>query len=81
MNKIISRCRNKFVKINSNVSTLLLGGISTNPTIHSIYHYSLLNYKSCLKEISKFIIRLLFSQKIYFRIIFYFKYSFEVKNI
>ena len=80
MNKIISRCRNKFIKINSDVSTLHLGGISTYPTINSIQHYSLLNYKACLKETLKFIIKLLFPLRTYFRIIFYFKYTFKVKN-
>ena len=77
MSRVISKNRNRLKKINMNISILSLGGISTNPSINTILHYFKINLILCFKEISKFIIKIFSTKKIYYRIIYCLKYKYK----
>jgi len=77
MSNIVAKNRNRFKKINMNITVHNLGGVSTNPTVKTALHYLKLNLNLFNKEILKFIVKLLVTQKIYYRIIYLFKYKYK----
>jgi hypothetical protein len=79
MSRIINNNKKKIIKINENITIHSLGGISTTPSIKTIRHYFKINLILCLKECLKFIIKKLFTNKIYFRIIYLLKYKCKKK--
>jgi hypothetical protein len=79
MSRIINNKKKKIIKINKNISIHSLGGVSTTPSIKTISHYFKINLILCFKEFLKFIIKKLFTNKIYFRIIYFVKYKYKKK--
>lgn len=77
MNKVIKKSRGKLCKINLNISTLSLGGISTNPSINTIKIYYRINLFLFFKEFLKLTINLFFSKRFYYMIIYFYKYKFK----
>lgn len=77
MSRVVAKNKHRFKKININISVLSLGGISTNPNIKTILHYYKLNLNLFLKEILKFTIKLFTTKKIYYRVIYFFKYKYK----
>ena len=61
-------------KINSIISVHTLGGVSTNPTFFSIKDNFRFSFQSGLKEIIKFILKILINKKKYYEIIFHRNY-------
>jgi hypothetical protein len=80
MSRIINNNKKKIIKIYKSISIHSLGGISTNPSIKTISHYFKINLILCLKEFLKLIIKKLFTNKIYFRIIYFVKYKYKKKK-
>ena len=81
MKEVISACKNNFKKINTTVSVLELGGISTNPSASTALHYAKINFYSSIKEFIKFILRLTVGNNLYYKIIYFFKYKHVKKEI
>ena len=80
MSRVVAKNKHRFKKININISTLSLGGVSTNPTIKTILHYFKINLNLFIKETLKFIINVFLTKKIYYRIIYCVKYKYFKKN-
>jgi hypothetical protein len=79
MSRIIHNNKKKIIKINKNISIHSLGGVSTTPSPKTILHYLKINLILCFKEFLKFIIKKLFTKKIYYRIIYLVKYKYKKK--
>jgi hypothetical protein len=77
MSRIINNNKKKFIKIYKNITIHALGGISTRPSIKTISHYFKINLFLCLKEFIKFILRILVTNKFYFRLIYFIKYKYK----
>jgi hypothetical protein len=77
MSKIINNNEKKFIKVNKNISIHSLGGVSTNPSIKTIFHYFKIDLILCFKEFLKFILKILLSKKLYFRFIYFVKYEYK----
>jgi hypothetical protein len=77
MSRLINNNKKKIIKVNKNISIHSLGGVSTSPSTKTISHYFKINLILCLKEFLKFIIKKLFTNKIYFRIIYFVKYKYK----
>jgi hypothetical protein len=77
MSKIINNNKKKFIKINKNITIHSLGGISTSPSIETISHYFEINLILFFKELLKFILKILLTKKIYFRVIYVLKYRYK----
>jgi hypothetical protein len=77
MSRIINNNKKKIIKINKNISIHSLGGVSTNPSIKTILHYSKINLILCIKEFLKFILKIILSKKFYFRFIYFVKYKYK----
>ena len=75
MKKIIFLFKNSIKKINITIGILELGGISTNPSIKTVLHFAKIDLYSCIKEFLKLNIKLIFGQKLYYKIIYYMKYE------
>ena len=58
-----------YKKINLKISILSLGGISTNPKLDSIKEYFSFSLKEGLKELLKFFIKAILSNKNFYKII------------
>jgi hypothetical protein len=59
-----------YKKINLKMSVLSLGGISSNPELISIKEYFSFSIKEGTKELLKFFIKIIFSRKNFYKIIF-----------
>jgi hypothetical protein len=59
-----------YKKINLKMSVLYLGGISSNPELISIKEYFSFSIKEGTKELLKFFIKIIFSRKNFYKIIF-----------
>lgn len=66
-----------YKKINSKISILSLGGISSDPKLLSIKEYFSFSIKEGLKETLKFLIKLIFNKNNFYKIIF--KKNFNLK--
>jgi hypothetical protein len=77
MSKIIKKSKSNICKIKLNISTLSLGGISTNPSINTLKIYYRISLFLFYKEFLKFTINLFFSKKFYYLIIYFYKYNFK----
>jgi len=67
---------NGLVKVNYNLVIQNLDGQSSNPSLRTIYLRFNENILSGLKETIKLFIRFFLSKKLYFRIIYFYKYNF-----
>ena len=75
MKNIVKLSDSGVVKIRKNISVHELGGVSTTPSLSSINHYRKISFFAFMKELSKFILKLLIINKsIYYRIIYSLKY-------
>jgi len=59
-----------YKKINSKISVLSLGGISSDPKLFSIKEYFSFSIKEGLKESLKFLIKVISSKNNFYKIIF-----------
>jgi len=75
MSRIIKNNKKKIIKIDKNISVHSLGGVSTTPSTKTILHYFTLSLILFFKELLKFILKILLSKKIYFRVIYFVKYK------
>jgi hypothetical protein len=75
MQNIIRIFKQKIKKIDNVISILELGGISTLPTKNSVLHYAKINFTLFLKEFIKFVLNLIASHNLYYKIIYFRKYK------
>jgi hypothetical protein len=81
MRKIIKNNNQRIYKLNENISIHSLEGISTNPTLSTLHYYFSIGFFAFLKELVKFFLKkITVFSTIYYRIIFFIRYSVVKKN-
>lgn len=81
MRNVIKKNNQKIYKLNKSVSIHSLGGISTNPTLKTLYYYLSINFFSFFKELIKFSLKkIIIFPNIYYRTIYFIKYNVIKKN-
>ena len=80
MQNIIRIFKRKIKKIDKVTSVLELGGISTRPTKNTVLHYAKINFYFFFKEFIKFVLKLIVSDNLYYKIIYFRKYKIIENN-
>ena len=81
MRTIIKKNNQRIKKLNKSISIHSLGGISTNPTYHTLRYFFSVGFFSFLKELIKFFVRkIVIFPNIYYLIIYLIKFNVIKKN-